>query len=142
MTLIPWSRRHLPFLHALPKFFLSTNCTFDDLHISENEVVRVSLFHYLVVKVSLEIWILVLLNLQFILSNIVKYLINQLWTLGVSRTASYEITLVHLSVCQSIRPSLSFFWYCSWWFFEFGSYVFLKIVYNDSLQQFLTSSRG
>ena len=27
-------------------------------------------------------------------------------------------------------------------FLEFGSLVFLEIVYNDSLQQFLTSSRG
>ena len=28
------------------------------------------------------------------------------------------------------------------YFFEFGSYVFLKITYDDRLQQFLTSSGG
>ena len=27
-------------------------------------------------------------------------------------------------------------------FFEFGSLVFLEIAYSDSLQQFITSSRG
>ena len=39
-----------------------------------------------------------------------------IWTLGVSRTASYEITLV--------RPLLSFF--------KIGSLVFSDIVHDDS----------
>ena len=47
--------------------------------------------------------------------------------LDVSRTASYEIILVHLSVCQSVcpflRPSLSFF--------KIGSLVFSDIVHDD-----------
>ena len=36
------------------------------------------------------------------------------------------------------RPKMSFF--CN--FIEFGLYVFLEIAYNDSLQQYLTSSDG
>ena len=45
-------------------------------------------------------------------------------TLNDSRTACYEITLVPLSVCLSVRPSvtkfsqdwfISFLWYFTWW---------------------------
>ena len=47
------------------------------------------------------------------------------WTLDVSRTASYEIILVRLSVCLSIRPSLNFL--------KIGSLVFSDIGHDDSL---------
>ena len=56
---------------------------------------------------------------------------------------------VHLSVCLSVWPSItnlsqdwiiSFFWYCTW--LQYCSLLFLEIAHNDSLQQFLTSSRG
>ena len=40
---------------------------------------------------------------------------------------------------SQIRHKMSFF-FCR--FIEIGSYVFLKISYNDNLQQCLTSSRG
>ena len=50
---------------------------------------------------------------------------NYFWTLDVSRTASYEITLVCLSICLSVCLPvtkfsqdwiISFFWlYCTWW---------------------------
>ena len=49
------------------------------------------------------------------------------WTLDVSRTVSYEVNPVHLSVCSPVRLSvhpsvtkffqdliISFFWYCTW----------------------------
>ena len=112
-------------------------------------------------------------------SNVTFYLLEH----DVSRTASYEITLV----CTFVHPSQSFLeigllvfcdylhddsspWYvvtdqakffkkvlqpdfgpqgpklglkwglCN--FFVFGSLVFLEIIYNDSVQQCLTSSRG
>ena len=44
--------------------------------------------------------------------------------LHVSGTASYEITLVHLCICQSVCLSLSFF--------KIGSLVFSNIVHDDS----------
>ena len=45
--------------------------------------------------------------------------------LDVSRTAPYQITLVRLSVCPSVRqPSLSFL--------KIGSLVFSDIVHDDS----------
>ena len=37
-----------------------------------------------------------------------------------------------------VRPETSFFWHV----FKFGSFVFLALAYNDSLQQSLTSSKG
>ena len=42
------------------------------------------------------------------------------WTLNVSETASYEITLLlHWSFCPLVtkfsRLIISFFWYCAWW---------------------------
>ena len=73
--------------------------------------------------------------------------------LDVSQITSYKITLICLSVCRSVlSPSITKFSQDSWpksgpkldflpFFFEFGSYVFLEIAYNDSLQQCLTSSR-
>ena len=44
------------------------------------------------------------------LGNIGNYFsrIVYLWTLNVSRAASYEIILVRTSVCPSVRPSLTF----------------------------------
>ena len=95
--------------------------------------------------------------------------IRAYWTLDVSRRASYEITLVRLSVCPSVCPSLSFLkiGYLVTdearflkkkkknWRPEFGPngpksgpklgflpLVFLEYGYSDSRQQSLTSSRG
>ena len=45
------------------------------------------------------------------------------WTVNVSPTASYEITLLGLSVCPSVHPSLSFL--------KIGSF-FSDIVHGDS----------
>ena len=49
------------------------------------------------------------------------------WTLDVSRTASYEITLVRLSVC----PSLSFL--------IIGSLVFSDMVHHDSCPWYIVN---
>ena len=49
--------------------------------------------------------------------------------LNISQTASHEITLVHLSVCPSIRLSLSFQY--------IGLIVFSHIVYDDSWRWYL-----
>ena len=54
------------------------------------------------------------------------------WTLDVSRTACYEITLVHLpsvspSVCSSLR------------FLKIGSLVFSDIVHDDSWSWYLVT---
>ena len=38
-----------------------------------------------------------------------RALLNVFWTLNVSRTASYEITLVRLSVRLSVRPCVTKF---------------------------------
>ena len=56
------------------------------------------------------------------------------WTLDVSRTASYEITLVHLSVCPYVRPSLSFL--------KIGSLVFSDIAHDDSWPWYLMTDRA
>ena len=50
--------------------------------------------------------------------------IKRLTTLDVSRTASFETTLVRLSVRPSLRPSLSFL--------KIVSLVFSDIVHGDS----------
>ena len=42
------------------------------------------------------------------------------WTLDVSRIASYEITLIRVSVCPSVCPSLIFL--------KIGSLVFSDII--------------
>ena len=60
-------------------------------------------FHYVMVSVS------------FFLHSFLLF-----WTLDVSGTASYEITLVRLPVRPSVTKSsqdwiISFFWYCTWW---------------------------
>ena len=54
-----------------------------------------------------------------------------LWTLDVSRTASYEITLVRLSVRPSVRPSLSFL--------KIGLLLFSDIVHDDSWPWYLAT---
>ena len=54
-------------------------------------------------------------------------------TLDVSRTASYEITLVHLSVHPSVRPSLSFL--------KIESLVFSDIVHDDSQPSHLVTDK-
>ena len=51
--------------------------------------------------------------------------------LDVSRTASYEITLVYLSVFLFVRPSLSFF--------KIGSLVFSDIVHDNSWPCYLVT---
>ena len=53
------------------------------------------------------------------------------WTLDVSWTASYEITLVRLFVRLSVRPSLSFL--------KIGSLVFSHIVHGGSWPQHLVT---
>ena len=55
------------------------------------------------------------------------------WTLDVSRTAPCEITLVRLSVCPSVLPSLSFL--------KIGSLVFSDIVHDDSWPWYLVAAR-
>ena len=45
------------------------------------------------------------------------------WTLDVSRTASYEITLIRPSVRPSVRPSLNFL--------KIGSLVFSDIAHDS-----------
>ena len=52
------------------------------------------------------------------------------WTLDVSRTASYEITLVRLSV----RPSLSFL--------IIGSLVFSDMVHHDSCPSYIVNQKA
>ena len=49
---------------------------------------------------------------------------NYFWTLDVSQTVFYEITLVRLSVCLSVRPSLHFL--------KIGALVFSDILHDDS----------
>ena len=55
------------------------------------------------------------------------------WTLDVSRTASYEITLVRLSGCASVRPSQSFL--------KIGLLVFSETLETDGAR-FLTKKIG
>ena len=50
------------------------------------------------------------------------------WMLNISQTASYEITLVRLSVCWSVCPSVRL----SLSFLKIGSLVFSDIVEYDS----------
>ena len=62
------------------------------------------------------------------------------WTLGVSRTASYEITLVRLSVCVSVGPSFhpfvsNFFQY---WIIAFFC-LFSDILHDDSWPWYLVT---
>ena len=54
------------------------------------------------------------------------------WALEVSRTASYEITVVRLSVCPSVRPSVRLSVRPSLSFLKIESLVFSDIVHNDS----------
>ena len=54
--------------------------------------------------------------------------------LDVSRTASYEITLVYLSVFLFVCPSLSFF--------KIGSLVFSDIVHDDNWPRYLVTDQG
>ena len=61
---------------------------------------------------------------------------HNFWMLDVSRTASYEITLVRLSICPfsvclSVCPSLSFL--------KIGSLVFSDIVHDDSSPWYLVT---
>ena len=61
--------------------------------------------------------------------GILKMLICVCWTLDVSRTASYEISLVRLSArCPSVRPSVR----PSLSFLKIGPLVFSDIVHDDS----------
>ena len=64
---------------------------------------------------------------------------HNFWMLDVSRTASYEITLIRLSirpfsVCLSVCPSLSFL--------KIGSLVFSDIVHDDSSPWYLVTDRA
>ena len=56
------------------------------------------------------------------------------WTLDVSRTASYEITLVCLSVHLSVRPSLNFV--------KIGLLVFAGILHGDSWSWYLMTDKA
>ena len=52
--------------------------------------------------------------LLYLLKLFFSFLLN-FWVLYVSRTASYETTLIRLSVTKfSQERSLVFFWYCTW----------------------------
>ena len=53
------------------------------------------------------------------------------WTLNVSRTASYKITLVRLSICLSTHRSVSFL--------KIGSLVFSDIVHDDGWPWYLVT---
>ena len=55
------------------------------------------------------------------------------WTLDISQTASYEITLIRLSVRLSVRQSVSPFFGTSLNFLRIESLVFSGIVHDDSL---------
>ena len=59
------------------------------------------------------------------------YLSSCYWMLDISQTVSYEITLVSLSVCLSVRPSLNFL--------KTGSLVFCDIVHDDSWSWYLVT---
>ena len=63
------------------------------------------------------------------------FFLSCFWTLDVSRTASYEISLicVCLSICLSICLSLSFL--------KIGSLVFSDIVHDDSWPWYLVTDR-
>ena len=54
------------------------------------------------------------------------------WTL--SRTTSFEITLVHLSGCLSVRPSLNYL--------KIGSLGFSDILHNGSWPQYLVTNEA
>ena len=63
-----------------------------------------------------------LFQLKIVIQNIEKFLFHIVlyWTLDVSWTASYEITLVRPSVCPTVykfsqEQIISFLWYCTWW---------------------------
>ena len=69
----------------------------------------------------------------------------QCWTLDVSRAASYEITLVRLSVRPSFTKCskdwiISFFWYCTWWLLtmissDWRRQIFEKNIVDPNLDQ-------
>ena len=59
---------------------------------------------------------------------------NDFWTLGVSRTASYEIIIVRLSVCLSVCPSATKF-------SETGSSLFSDIAHGDSWPWYVVTDK-
>ena len=61
-------------------------------------------------------------------AHVFLFYILTFWTLDVSQTASYKITLVRQSVCLSVRPSVR----PSLSFLKIGSLVFSNIVHDDS----------
>ena len=71
----------------------------------------IGLFFFLVLMLKPRFcYYLLVVKFQFLVFIII--IIIFFWTLNVSQTASYEITLVHLSICSpvypSVRPSLNF----------------------------------
>ena len=69
---------------------------------------------------------------------LMKYASYTCWRLDVSRAASYEITLVCLSVCPSVRPSV----HPSLSFLKIGSLVFSDIVRDDSWPWYLVTDEA
>ena len=90
------------------------------------EIGRMYLPHSRSIFYSKEMFKTVLLYLQKVFFS---FLVN-FWTLDVSRTASYEITLARLSVC----PSLSFL--------RIGWLVFSDIVHDDSWVWYLVTDEA
>ena len=94
---------------------------------------------------SLILYICILLKTLYVTF---QYVIWYCWTLDVSRTASYEITLVHLSislslfllssVCPPVRPSVHL---SVSNFVKIGSLVFSNILHDDSWPWYLVTDK-